>query len=256
MLTDCAALRPDARVAVTTTAEYFIPRILAGFASASQVDVSLQIHNRRALIARMANNEDELYLFANRPRIAKSYGSDSSEPMSFRPRRRPARARTAHPAFAPCARAVSHARTGSGTRMVAEQFSRARACSDRAHGVVNQRAINRVSWPDSAYHPGAPCLRTRYRAESVGDLGRRGFPVSGTGISCTRSAAVVAGRDVVHGSRGTDVLAGFSYPHHRGSRTVDCGDCATLSGNPSTATSAIHRARRLLSHRGHQGNGD
>jgi DNA-binding transcriptional LysR family regulator len=56
------------RIAVTTTAEYFIPRMLVGFVQRHPgVDVSLQVHNRGALIERMANNEDELYVFANPP---------------------------------------------------------------------------------------------------------------------------------------------------------------------------------------------
>lgn len=55
-------------VAVTTTAEYFVTRMLAGFVQRHpRVDVSLQIHNRRALIERLANNEDELYVFTNPP---------------------------------------------------------------------------------------------------------------------------------------------------------------------------------------------
>lgn len=55
-------------VAVTTAAKYFVPRMLAGFVRRHPgVEVSLQIHNRRALIERMANNEDELYVFANPP---------------------------------------------------------------------------------------------------------------------------------------------------------------------------------------------
>jgi DNA-binding transcriptional LysR family regulator len=55
-------------LAVTTTSEYFAPRMLADFARRHPgIDVSLRIHNRRALIERMANNEDDLYVFANPP---------------------------------------------------------------------------------------------------------------------------------------------------------------------------------------------
>jgi len=56
------------RVAVTTTAEHFVPRMLTGFGQRYPgIDVSLQIHNRCALLERMANNEDDLYVFANPP---------------------------------------------------------------------------------------------------------------------------------------------------------------------------------------------
>jgi DNA-binding transcriptional LysR family regulator len=62
-------------VAVTTTAECFVPRLLAGFARRHPgIDVSLRIHNRRALIERMANNEDDSMCSRIRLRIAKSYG--------------------------------------------------------------------------------------------------------------------------------------------------------------------------------------
>ena len=56
------------RLAVSTTGKYFAPRMLAAFIQRHPgVEVSLQIHNRRALIDRLANNEDELYIFANPP---------------------------------------------------------------------------------------------------------------------------------------------------------------------------------------------
>lgn len=56
------------RLAVSTTGKYFAPRMLAAFIERHPgVEVSLQIHNRRALIDRLAKNEDELYIFANPP---------------------------------------------------------------------------------------------------------------------------------------------------------------------------------------------
>ena len=55
-------------IAVTTTCEHFVPQMLAGFGLRHPgIDVALQIHNRRALIERMANNEDDLYVFVNPP---------------------------------------------------------------------------------------------------------------------------------------------------------------------------------------------
>lgn len=56
------------RLAVSTTGKYFAPRLLAEFVKLNTgVDVSLQIHNRETLIARLANNDDDLYIFANPP---------------------------------------------------------------------------------------------------------------------------------------------------------------------------------------------
>ena len=60
------------RLAVSTTGKYFAPRMLAAFIQRHPgLEVSLQIHNRRALIDRLANNEDDLYIFANPPQEAE-----------------------------------------------------------------------------------------------------------------------------------------------------------------------------------------
>jgi DNA-binding transcriptional LysR family regulator len=56
------------RLAATSTAKYFAPRLLGGFLERhAGVEISLQIHNRRALIERLDNNEDDLYLLAHPP---------------------------------------------------------------------------------------------------------------------------------------------------------------------------------------------
>lgn len=56
------------RLAVGTTAEYLAMRLLAGFVERHpQVDVALEIHNRVGLMARLAANQDDLYVFANPP---------------------------------------------------------------------------------------------------------------------------------------------------------------------------------------------
>ena len=54
--------------AVTSTAKYFAPRLLGAFIQRYPgVEASLQIHNRSALIDRLRNNEDDLYMFADPP---------------------------------------------------------------------------------------------------------------------------------------------------------------------------------------------
>lgn len=56
------------RLAVSTTGKYFAPRLLGAFVARHPgVEVSLEIHNRRALIARLVENADDLYIFANPP---------------------------------------------------------------------------------------------------------------------------------------------------------------------------------------------
>ncbi len=54
------------RLAVCSTGKYFAPRMLGAFIQRYPgVDASLEIHNRKTLIDRLANNEDDLYLFAS-----------------------------------------------------------------------------------------------------------------------------------------------------------------------------------------------
>ena len=56
------------RLAVSTAAKYFAPRMLAEFLRLHPgIEVSLQIHNREALERRLAANEDDLYIFADPP---------------------------------------------------------------------------------------------------------------------------------------------------------------------------------------------
>lgn len=52
------------QLAVSTTARHFAPRMLADFAKHHPtIQLSLQIHNRRTLLERMADNLDDLYIF-------------------------------------------------------------------------------------------------------------------------------------------------------------------------------------------------
>ena len=56
------------QLAVTSTAKYFAPRLLGAFVQRYPgIESSLQIHNRSTLIARLGNNEDDLYMFADPP---------------------------------------------------------------------------------------------------------------------------------------------------------------------------------------------
>jgi DNA-binding transcriptional LysR family regulator len=54
------------RLAVCSTGKYFAPRMLGAFIQRYPgVEASLEIHNRKTLIERLANNEDDLYVFAS-----------------------------------------------------------------------------------------------------------------------------------------------------------------------------------------------
>jgi DNA-binding transcriptional LysR family regulator len=53
------------RLAASSTSKYFAPRMLGAFLQRYPgVHASLEIHNRETLISRLANNEDDLYIFA------------------------------------------------------------------------------------------------------------------------------------------------------------------------------------------------
>jgi LysR family transcriptional regulator, low CO2-responsive transcriptional regulator len=56
------------RLAVVTTAKYFVPRILGAFCQQYPgVDVALQVTNHEILSQRMLNNEDDLYIVSQPP---------------------------------------------------------------------------------------------------------------------------------------------------------------------------------------------
>lgn len=56
------------RVAVITTAKYFVPRLLGVFCQRHPgVDVSLKVTNRERVLQRMAENEDDLYVLGHPP---------------------------------------------------------------------------------------------------------------------------------------------------------------------------------------------
>lgn len=55
-------------LAVSTAGKYFAPRMLAAFVQQHPgIEVSLQIHNREALLDRLADDRDDLYMFADPP---------------------------------------------------------------------------------------------------------------------------------------------------------------------------------------------
>lgn len=56
------------RVALVNTAEYFVPRLVGGFcARHPQIDIALEIANRDALIRRLRENLDDLYVMSQPP---------------------------------------------------------------------------------------------------------------------------------------------------------------------------------------------
>ncbi len=60
--------RGKLRVALVTTAKYFLPRMLGSFCQRyPDIDVELEIANREKIVARLRNNEDDLYVMSYPP---------------------------------------------------------------------------------------------------------------------------------------------------------------------------------------------
>jgi LysR family transcriptional regulator, low CO2-responsive transcriptional regulator len=56
------------RIAVVTTAQYFVPRMLGGFCQAyPEVDISLAVLNRDGVVQRLRQNVDDLYIMSTPP---------------------------------------------------------------------------------------------------------------------------------------------------------------------------------------------
>lgn len=56
------------RVALVSTAKYFVPRMLGRFCRAHpDIDIALEVHNRDGVIARMRDNRDDLYVMSVPP---------------------------------------------------------------------------------------------------------------------------------------------------------------------------------------------
>ncbi|NJD05690.1 MAG: LysR family transcriptional regulator [Methylococcaceae bacterium] len=57
------------RLAVTTTAKYFVPRLLGPFCERYPgIEVSLKVTNQSSLLERLAHNEDDLYILGQPPK--------------------------------------------------------------------------------------------------------------------------------------------------------------------------------------------
>lgn len=60
--------RGNLRVAVVSTAKYFVPRLLGKFCSEHpEVDVALEVENRDGVLARLQENRDDLYIMSIPP---------------------------------------------------------------------------------------------------------------------------------------------------------------------------------------------
>lgn len=119
------ARRGTLRLAAVTTAEYFVPELLAPFAEAHPgVDVKLAVENRDTVVKRLENDLDDLAVMMMPPQhLALSVQPFLENPLvALAPRRHPlaSRKRVTLAAFATQPLLVRE--KGSGTRMASEQF--------------------------------------------------------------------------------------------------------------------------------------
>ncbi|HQW21103.1 MAG TPA: LysR substrate-binding domain-containing protein, partial [Rhodocyclaceae bacterium] len=60
--------RGKLRVALVTTAKYFLPRMLGAFCKRyPEIDIELEIANREKIVERLRNNQDDLYVMSYPP---------------------------------------------------------------------------------------------------------------------------------------------------------------------------------------------
>ena len=122
------------QLAVSTTGKYFAPRMLGEFIKQHpNVEVSLQIHNRDALIDRMSRNLDDLYIFANPPddRSVETQVILPNPIVPFAPADHPLAKQKRIPFSRFAAEPFLIREPGSGTRMMARQAFEAHGCEPK-----------------------------------------------------------------------------------------------------------------------------
>jgi DNA-binding transcriptional LysR family regulator len=117
--------RGSLRLAVVSTAKYFVPRLLGGFCKLHPgIDVSLEVENRHQLLDRLVRNLDDLYIMGETP---SNLGVVSSPFMMNRlvviaPASHRLTSQRRIPAEALSGEAFIMREPGSGTRLAAERF--------------------------------------------------------------------------------------------------------------------------------------
>ena len=120
------------KVATLSTAKYFIPRLLGNFCTDHPgIETALFIGNREALLERLVNNQDDLYILGQPPEhmqvIAESF-ADNPVVVVVRPDHPLLSEKNIEPSRLRDASFISR-EPGSGTRLAAEKFF-------EQHGIV------------------------------------------------------------------------------------------------------------------------
>ena len=121
--------RGKLRIAIVSTAKYFVPRLLGEFSHRyPEVDVAIEVLNRDRVIERLSANQDDIYIMGTPPAGAHSGAQYTAEPFLENPL--VVIAPTNHPLarqqHIPLKRLAKERfiqrEKGSGTRLSAEQF--------------------------------------------------------------------------------------------------------------------------------------
>jgi DNA-binding transcriptional LysR family regulator len=119
--------RGKLRVAVVSTAKYFMPRLIGSFCTRHpQIDVSLQILNRDGVVQRLRENLDDLYIMSMPP-VDMDLGDEVFMPnpiVVIASTSDPLAKRKQVPLHALAERRFILREKGSGTRMAGDQFFR------------------------------------------------------------------------------------------------------------------------------------
>ena len=113
------------RLAVVTTAKYFVPRVLGMFSQLYPgIDVSLKVTNRERLLERMTQNVDDLYIMGCPPQLPDvEFQPYLANPLVLlAPRNHPLAGHTQIPPERIAKEPFVIREPGSGTRMAIEQF--------------------------------------------------------------------------------------------------------------------------------------
>ncbi len=117
--------RGKLRVAVVSTAKYFMPRLVGSFCTKHPaIDVSLEILNRDGVVQRLRDNLDDLYIMS-RPPVDIDLGDEVFMPnplVLIAPNNDPLVKRKSVPLHELAQRRFILREKGSGTRMVGDQF--------------------------------------------------------------------------------------------------------------------------------------
>lgn len=125
-LADMKGLKKGAlRLAVTTTAKYFIPRLLGPFCERYPgIEVALKVTNRQRVLERLAQNQDDLYIMGQPPEDMDVEATPFLENQIVVMARRdhPLAAQKAVPLERLAEEPFLVREAGSGTRQAAERF--------------------------------------------------------------------------------------------------------------------------------------